>query len=634
MSNYTTLEVRKLPTPPEKERRRPWELVALLVILLVAAGLYTWRLSENGWANAYYSAAVQSGLHDPTAFFFGSADWGNSISVDKPPLSLWIMGLSVRLFGLNTWALLLPQAAMTLGSTLMIFQLARKYLPSYAALVAAFVFATTPITVLLARYNNPDPLMILLMLSALYAGIRATETARSRWLYFAAGLLALGFLAKQLQAFMVLPALGLVFCLFVGRPWRKVATSLSVAGLILAAGSMAWPIIVDLTPTSSRPYVGGSKTNSMIDLTLGYNGLDRLLQQQGGRSAALTPQEFQGASSDAGLFRLFNANYGQEAAWLLLPALVVAVVVIVRSIQRRRTSDRPILMVAAATWMISAYLVLSFMGNSIHSYYTASLVAPMALCIGIGSKLLVSSSTSIARRAGTSVALLLAALFANLIWGLSPSNPASVAQVLLLVTLVATSALTVPTPYKWLTPLAGSVALASLLVGPIVGSLVTVSTPQQGSNPLSGGLTRSPASLSHFLYQVKNGDPAGVHELAIGSTPGPGLEAYLRATPSRCKWAGATYPGQTAAQFQLSIGRPIMPLGGFAATDPSPTLAAFQNLVRTGQVCSYILQPEQLKIPGVSDELVAIHNWVSETFPAKEIDGIRVYDLAGQNTRP
>ena len=133
-------------------------------------------IAGNGWANAYYSAAVQAGQNDPAAFFFGSSDWGNSITVDKPPLSLWIMGLSVRLFGLNTWALLLPQAAMTVASILLIHRLARRHLPPSAALLSAAVFACTPITVLLARYNNPDPLMVLLMLAALYAGIRATES--------------------------------------------------------------------------------------------------------------------------------------------------------------------------------------------------------------------------------------------------------------------------------------------------------------------------------------------------------------------------------------------------------------------------------------------------------------------------
>jgi 4-amino-4-deoxy-L-arabinose transferase-like glycosyltransferase len=599
---------------------------ALILILLAACALYVWGLASNGWANAYYSAAVQAGLHDPIAYFFGSSDWGNSISVDKPPLSLWIMGLSVRLFGLNTWALLLPQAAMTMMSTLLIYRLARRYLPAYAALLSAAVFASTPITVLLARYNNPDPLMVLLMLAALYAGIRATESGRAGLLFLAAGLLALGFLTKQLQAFMVLPAIVLVHCLYVRNSWKKRAAALVVAGLLLFAGSLAFPIAVDLTPPASRPYVGGSTTNSMLELTLGYNGIDRIMQKDDGRSAALTPQEFQGADSDAGLFRLFNANYGQEAGWLLLPALMVCVVIIAQAV-KRRTAVNPIFALGVAAWMVTTYFVLSFMGNSIHSYYTASIAPPLALCIGLGSHMLISPSKSVPRRLVIAAALLLSSIFSNAMWQLSASYPEGAGRALLIIGLAASAALSIPAPFAWVKPAAAWLGVATLLVGPLVCSVVTVSTPQLGSNPLSGGITLSPNSLSRFLDAVKNNEPAAVTALAVGVTPSPAQSAYLRNAPPGCTWVAATYPGQTAARFQLELGRPVMPLSGFAAMDPSPTLANFKELAQAGRLCYLIVQPEQLAVPGTSTELVAIHKWVTETFTAEQIDGMTIYDL-------
>jgi 4-amino-4-deoxy-L-arabinose transferase-like glycosyltransferase len=610
-------------------RRPAWEIGTLIVILLAASVLYVWGLAGNGWANAYYSAAVQAGLHDPVSFLFGSSDWGNSVSIDKPPLSLWIMGLSVRLFGLNTWALLLPQAAMSMGSTLLIYSLARRYLPAYAALLSAAVFATTPITVLLARYNNPDPLMVLLMLSAFYAGIRATESGRVRLLYLAVGFLALGFLTKQLQAFMVLPAIALVFLFYVQKSWQKAAISLVLAGLLLAAGSLAWPIAVDLTPPGSRPYVGGSTTNSMLELTLGYNGIDRLIQQDHGRSAALTPQEFHGVDSDAGLFRLFNANYGQESGWLLLPALIVCLVVVAQAVRGRRGAVRPIFALAVAAWMVTTYVVLSFMGNSIHSYYTASIAAPLALCIGLGSHLLISSSKSIPWRIGIAAAVVLSALFSNAMWQLSSSYPEAAGRTLLMTGLVAGTALSVRAPFPWVKPAAAWLGIGSLLVGPLVCSVITMVNPQQGSNPLSGGLTRSPISISRFLDGVKKNDPASVAGLAIGVTPSPTLSAYLRNAPPGCTWAAATYPGQTAARFQLAVGRPIMPLGGFAALDPSPTLAHFKELTQAGRLCYLVVQPEQLEVPGTSTELLAIQTWVTETFTSEQVDGVTIYDLDG-----
>ena len=608
--------------------RPVWEAGTLVVILLAAAVLYVWGLAGNGWANAYYSAAVQAGLHDPVSYFFGSADWGNSVSVDKPPLSLWIVGLSVRIFGLNTWALLLPQAAMTMGSTFLIYRLARRHLPAYAALLSAAVFATTPITVLLARYNNPDPLMVLLMLSALYAGIRATETGRVRWLYVAAGFLALGFLTKQLQAFMVLPAIVLVYCLYVRKSWKQRTVALAMAGLLLAAGSLAFPIAVDLTPPGSRPYVGGSTTNSMLELTLGYNGIHRIMQKDDGRSAALTPQEFQGDASDAGLFRLFNSNYGQESGWLLLPAFMVCVVIVAQAV-RRRSAVTPVFALGVAVWMLTTYFVLSFMGNSIHSYYTASIAAPLALCIGIGSHMLMSSSKSIRWRIGSAAAVVLSAIFSNAMWQLSDSYPEAAGRALLMTGLAAGAVLSVPAPFAWVKPVAAWLGIASLLVGPVVCSVLTLSNPQQGSNPLSGGLTRSPTSLSRFLDGVKKHDPAAVTGLAIGVTPSATVSEYLRNAPPGCTWVAATYPGQTAARFQLDLGRPVMPLSGFAAMDPSPTVGQFKELAQAGRICYLVVQPEQLTVPGTSAELLTIHKWVTENFKAEQIDGVTIYDFDG-----
>ncbi|WP_200951910.1 glycosyltransferase family 39 protein [Arthrobacter sp. Soil736] len=592
-----------------------------------AAVLYVWGIAGNGWANAYYSAAVQAGQYDPVSFFFGSSDWGNSITVDKPPLSLWVMGLSVRLFGLNTWALLLPQAAMTMASTLLIYRLARRHLPTSAALLSAAVFASTPITVLLARYNNPDPLMVLLMLSALYAGIRATESGRTRFLYLAAFILALGFLTKQLQAFLVLPAIGLVFCFYAQKAWRTKVASLFLAGLVLAVGSLAWPLAVDLTPPSSRPYVGGSATNSMFELTVGYNGINRVVQHKDDPSVALIPQELRSIETDAGLFRLFNSNYGQEIGWLLLPALLACIAIVVKVLRGRYSRNKSILAVASVAWMFTTYLMLSFMGNSFHSYYTASIVAPLALCIGLGAELLTSPRQSHLSRIGIAAAVVSSCIFSHAMWQLSDAYPQLLGIGLLLLGLLAGALLSVPAPWKWVPRLAAWLAIGSLLVGPAFCSTIALATPQEGSNPLSGGLSRSPNTLSRFLYGVKQGDPAWASGLAIGVTPSPVLAEYLRNASAECTWAAATYPGQTAARFQLEIGRPVMPLGGFAAIDPSPTLVQFKEWVQAGRLCYLVEQPEQLKVPGNGAELLAIHEWVANTFRAEKIDGVTVYKL-------
>jgi 4-amino-4-deoxy-L-arabinose transferase-like glycosyltransferase len=604
-----------------------WERASLVVLLVCSAALYVWKLDQNGWANAYYSAAVQAGQHDPVAFFYGSSDWGNSITVDKPPLSLWVIGISVRLFGLNSWAILLPQALMTLASTYLIYSFVRTCFPASAALMAGTIFATTPITVLLARYNNPDPLMILLMLSALYAGVRATERARARLIFLAAFLLGLGFLAKLLQAFLVLPALVLIFLGYTVMPWRKRLLSAAAACAILLGTSLAWPLAVDLTPTSVRPFVGGSHNNSMIDLIVGYNGINRVVQHDEEPMVALLPKELRAVDSDAGFFRLFNASYGQEIGWLLAAGLLSVLALGWFLFKRRLDRNQAILACASGVWMISTFSMLSFMGNSFHSYYTASLAPALAICCGIGAHLLLDAPKKVPGRVATVLSLVVSAVCYSAIWQLGAALPSGIGNVLMGIVLVAAALLIAPAPWPHVERAAGWLAITALMMGPVACSVVTAATQQSGSNPLSGSVTSAKNTLSHFLDGVKHGDPEWATGLALGVAPNRELAETIRNADAKCTWAAATYPSQTAARIQLETARPIMPLGGFAAQDPSPDLARFQLWVASNQVCYLVKQPAQLKVPGNSPGLLEIQAWVSDNFASQDIDGVTVYRL-------
>ncbi|WP_284755191.1 glycosyltransferase family 39 protein [Arthrobacter sp. efr-133-R2A-120] len=610
------------PTPVAR-----WEKITLAVLLICLAFLYLWKLDQNGWANPFYSAAVQSGEHNFTALFFGSSDWGNSITVDKPPLSLWVMGVSVRLFGLNSWGLLVPQVIITLTSTLLIFTLMRRYFPAVCALIAATVFALTPVSVLLARYDNPDPLMVLLMISALYSGVRAAETGRLKPMVLMGGLLALGFLTKQLQAFLVLPAIVLVFLLFAPLAWRKRFIGLGLAACVVAVVSLAWPLVVDLTPAQSRPFVGGSTHNSMVELTLGYNGIDRVMKGQDDASAALIPPEFKGVDTDAGLFRLFNANNGQEIGWLLMAAILCCVAMAWAIVRKRLDRNEAILSSAAVLWFSTTYLILSFMGQGFHSYYAASLAPPLALCIGVGARLLLAGAQTISGRLWIAFTLIASFVFANAMWQLSDVFPEWLGKGVLYAGLLAAAISAVRAPWPWVERSSAFLAIGALLIGPVFCSLVTLGSPQSGYNPISGGLTKSPNSLSRFLAGVKQQDPAWIHGLTYGNSPGTALLDRLRNAPARCVWTAATYPGETAARFQLESNRAIMPIGGFTATDPSPTLRQFRDWVAEGQICYLVEQPDQLKAPEAGPELLAIQKWVADTFQSEEIDGNKIYDL-------
>ncbi|MFC8524887.1 ArnT family glycosyltransferase [Pseudarthrobacter sp. NPDC057230] len=612
---------------PVHRHREKWALGALML----AAGLvYVWAVDRNGWANAYYSAAIQAGQYNLEAFLFASADWGNFITVDKPPLSLWIMGISVRIFGLNSWSIMVPQAVMTLASTYMAFRLLRRCFPFSTALLAGIAYAFAPITVLMARYNNPDPLMVLLMVAALYAGVRASESGHFRYMLLATVFLILGFLTKQLQAFLVLPAVAASYLLYAPLGWRRRFVSLGAAGLVLGIGSLAWPLFVDSRFNSSRPYIGGSTTNSMIELTLGYNGLDRVLQHDDSPSAALIPVQFRTVESDAGLLRLFNANYGQELGWLLLPALLSCIGLIILLAKNSYSRRQSILICGSVAWTATTYMVLSFMGTNFHSYYTASLALPMALCLGLGTDLMRKSVNTRSGRITLALSLVVATVFAHGMWQLSSAYPDWLGTSLLLLGVCAAAVLAVRAPRQWIPRTAGSLAVGVLLVGPLSCSAFTLQSPQEGSNPMSGALTNNPNTLSRFLQGVKQQEPAWATGIAIGIKPSPAMVNLVRQAPDSCTWAAATYPGQTAAQYQLATGRAVMSIGGFAAVDPTPTLEQFQTAVSSGQVCYVIEQQEQLRVPGNSKDLIALQDWVKANFEAEKIDGTNVYNVGAR----
>ena len=199
------------PAVPARDRPHRWERPALLALLAVTAVLYLWGLGRSGWANSFYSAAAQAGSESWKAFFYGSSDAASSITVDKTPASLWVMGLSVRIFGLSSWSILVPQALMGVGAVGLLYATVKRWSGPVAGLIAGAVQALTPVAVLMFRFNNPDALLVLLLVAAAYATVRAIEKASLRWLMLAGALVGAGFLTKMLQALLVVPALAVVY---------------------------------------------------------------------------------------------------------------------------------------------------------------------------------------------------------------------------------------------------------------------------------------------------------------------------------------------------------------------------------------------------------------------------------------
>ncbi|HTD77904.1 MAG TPA: glycosyltransferase family 39 protein, partial [Chloroflexota bacterium] len=301
-----------------------WVRLSVGALTMATLVLYLWGLDRNGWANTYYAAAVQAGTQSWKAFFFGSLDAANYITVDKPPASLWLMELSARIFGLSSWSMLAPEAIAGALTVLILFFAVRRAFGPVAGLVAAAAMAFTPVAVLMFRYNNPDALLTLLLVGSAWAMVRALDGGRTRWLLLCAGLVGLAFNTKDLQAYIVLPALVLTYFLFGPRRFGARILQLLAAGAVLVVSTGWWLVIVDAIPPAYRPYIGGSTDNSVLNLVLGYNGLGRLFGQ-GGPSGAPSGAVVGGGAGfggATGLFRLFSTEIGGQIAWLIPLAVV------------------------------------------------------------------------------------------------------------------------------------------------------------------------------------------------------------------------------------------------------------------------------------------------------------------------
>src|SRR5438105_12446273 len=360
-----------------------WVRPAVLGLLGSTGLLYLSNLAASGWANAYYSAAVLAGTKSWAAFFFGSLDASNFITVDKAPASLWVMEISARLFGFNAWSVLAPQALEGAATVGIIYLAVRRWFGPAAGLLAGAVVALTPVAGLMFRFNNPDALLVLLITAATYATLRAVDNGRTRWLVLAGVLIGVGFLAKELQAFIVIPVLAGVY-LFAGPPSiaRRIGQVLAAAVAVIVSSGW-WIAAVELVPSASRPYIGGSQNNDLISLIFGYNGFGRLTSNESGSIGS-----FGALGSRWGLTgwnRLFNSQFGGQVSWLIPGAVILLGASLLLTFRRPRTD---IVRAAFLIWAGALLLtgaVFSFGRRIIHPYHTVALAPAIGALVGMGS---------------------------------------------------------------------------------------------------------------------------------------------------------------------------------------------------------------------------------------------------------
>ncbi len=271
--------------------------VLLIGIVLLSGILHFANLGAIGEANTYYTAAVESMLDSWSNFFFVAAEPGGSVTVDKPPLGLWVEAAFAFVLGVEGWVVSLPNILAGLCSVPLLYYLVRKYMGELAGLVAALVLVVTPVAIATDRNNTMDGMLVFTLLLAAWAFMTATKTGRTRWLLAGAVLVGLGFNIKMLQAFLPLPAFYALYFFGAKTGWWRKIINLGLATVLLLLVSLSWAVVVDLTPTDQRPYIGSSEDNTVMELIVGHNGLSRLFNsrarnqpaQDGGVLNAQTP---------------------------------------------------------------------------------------------------------------------------------------------------------------------------------------------------------------------------------------------------------------------------------------------------------------------------------------------------------
>ncbi|MFI6776294.1 ArnT family glycosyltransferase [Nocardia sp. NPDC050412] len=358
-----------------------WRRVSLAVLLIATALLYLWNLGASGWANDFYAAAVQAGSQSWKAMLFGSSDAANAITVDKTPAALWVMDISARLFGFNSWSLLVPQALEGVAAVTVLYAAVRRVSGHWAGILSGAVLALTPVATLMFRFDNPDALLVLLLTVAAYSVLRAIEKDSGTWWLPLAGVaVGFGFLAKMMQAFLVLPVFALVYLLAAHAPLRTRIVR-SVAAVLAMVASAGWYLaLVALWPASSRPYIGGSQHNSVLELALGYNGFGRLTGNETGGLGNL--------NFDVGWARLFGSEMGGQIAWLLPAALILGVAGLWLTRRAPRTDLIRAALLLWLGWLIVTGVVFSYANGILHPYYTVALAPAIAGAIGVGANLL------------------------------------------------------------------------------------------------------------------------------------------------------------------------------------------------------------------------------------------------------
>nr|WP_042181026.1 glycosyltransferase family 39 protein [Kibdelosporangium sp. MJ126-NF4]CEL14756.1 Membrane protein [Kibdelosporangium sp. MJ126-NF4]CTQ96614.1 Membrane protein [Kibdelosporangium sp. MJ126-NF4] len=602
---------------PEHPPRR-WHRYALAAILVTGGILYASVLWSGSWGNTYYTAAIKSMSSSFTNFLFGSFDPAGVVTVDKPPLALWPQVISVWIFGYHNWAILLPQVIEGVAAIFLLHRTVRTWSGEKAALVAAVIFALTPITVVTNRTNNTDTMLVLTLVAAAYAFTRAMRTdvprTRTKWLWFAAFLIGCGFLAKMLAAWIVLPAFVVAYVAGSKANWRRQLFDVVGAAVVLLASSLWWVAVVDLWP-GQKPYIGGSSDGSALDLVLGYNGLGRVFGGGGGGMRTFSGPPPGGGEAvvggpggnaafggESGPGRMFGDAVGGQISWLLpvaLIALVVAAVLGFRRFRRFAPADtaRRAGWVLWGGWLVINALVFSLQEGIFHPYYTTVMAPAIGALVGVGTVWAVRMYRE-SPRLGWLVLPASVAVTAAWAWVLISRDTAWNGWLRWAVLGVAVVTIAVLVLRK-LQRAAVVLTLVAVLLAPAVwsGAGAFASTGHAGipmAGPSDGmggggfvlrlppGVTTPPANM--MPPGGMRGGPGGQESGTLSADQQKILD-YAKSHANGAEILMAVEGGsQAASSYIIATDETVIGIGGFSGRDPAPTVDQLAAWVRAGKL--------------------------------------------------
>lgn len=586
----------------------PWPRLGLAAIVILALALRLWRLDENGYGTEYYASGVRSMLESWHAFLFNSFDPAGFVSLDKPPVAFWAQVLSARLLGFSGFSVLLPQAVEGVASVLILNHLVRRRFGVEAGLLAALFLALTPISVAIDRTNNTDTCLVLTLLGAAWALLPAVERGSLGLLALAMALVGIGFNVKMLAACVVLPTFAALYLYAAPIGLLRRLWHLAAAGTLFVAVALSWCVAYDIASPDSRPYVDSTEDNSMLELALGHNGLERFALSEARRQrraeaasdpAAAADRARAGGvlayyyhldNPDAGPLRLANRHLAGQVMWLLPLALVGFAAALSAARLRRPVAPEAVSLLMWFGWVLTFGVVLSAAGGIFHAYYVSTMAPPLAALAAIG----VAGGR---KRSGRAAWLLPLALAATGAWQAyieipylgAPDWRLWLFEGLIGGTVVAVLGLGASLILRLnedargrLAPIAAAIGVVALLITPLAWALSVV---------IGRGGVMAPSASIAFLAPPNELDELRPRNVEIQQKPPARLLAFLQGNRDGATYLAATANARQAAPLIIATGQPVMAMGGFLGTDPILTPEKLADLVAAKQL-RYVLLTE------------------------------------------